>query len=90
MKNSEIVKISNKIFTEIKFSIDPIRLLAPKLLNYCENKNDFLILFELSKFCATRNQILAIIKKDIEVNRKLKELITKRATKKVLKKSKFI
>ena len=46
MKNSEIVDISNKMSSDIKFSTDTVRLLAPKLLNYAENKRDFLILFE--------------------------------------------
>ena len=75
MKNSEIIEISNKMSPEIKFSIDSVRLLAPKLLNYSESKRDFVILFELSKFHVTRNQILPIIKKDIKVCEKLKELI---------------
>ena len=46
MKNSEIIEISNKMSPEIKFSIDSVRLLAPKLLNYSESKRDFIILFE--------------------------------------------
>ena len=81
MKNSEIIEISNKMSPEIKFSIDSVRLLAPKLLYHSESKRDFLILFELSKFHATRNKILAIIKKDIKVTEKLKELIKKRQIK---------
>ena len=88
MKYSEIIEISNQMSPEIKFSIDSVRLLAPKLLNYSENKKDFLILFELSKFYAIRNQILAIIKKDIKVTEKLKELIKKRTNKTILKKIK--
>ncbi len=88
MKYSEIIEISNQMSPEIKFSIDSVRLLAPKLLNYSENKKDFLILFELSKFNAIRNQILAIIKKDIKVTEKLKELIKKRTNKTILKKIK--
>ena len=78
MKNFEIIEISNKMSQEIKFSIDSVRLLAPKLFNYSESKRDFVILFELSKFHVTRNQILAIIQKDIKVTEKLKELIKKR------------
>ena len=89
MKNSEIIEISNKMSPEIKFSIDSVRLLAPKLLNYSESKRDFIILFELSKFHATRNQILAIIKKDIKVTEKLKELIKKKANKTILEKIKY-
>ena len=89
MKNSEIIEISNKMSPEIKFSIDSVRLLAPKLLNYSESKRDFLILFELSKFHATRNQILAIIKKDIKVTEKLKELIKKKTNKTILEKIKY-
>tara|TARA_B100000035_G_scaffold183618_1_gene156735 strand:- start:90 stop:365 length:276 start_codon:yes stop_codon:yes gene_type:complete len=88
MKYSEIIEISNQMSPEIKFSIDSVRLLAPKLLNYSENKKDFLILFELSKSNAIRNQILAIIKKDIKVTEKLKELIKKRTNKTILKKIK--
>ena len=89
MKNSEIIEISNKMSPEIKFSIDSVRLLAPKLLNYSESKRDFVILFELSKFHATRNQILAIIKKDIKVTEKLKELIKKKTNKTILEKIKY-
>ena len=89
MKNSEIIEISNKMSPEIKFSIDSVRLLAPKLLNYSESKRDFIILFELSKFHATRNQILAIIKKDIKVTEKLKELIKKKTNKTILEKIKY-
>ena len=89
MKNSEIIEISNKMSPEIKFSIDSVRLLAPKLLYYSENKRDFVILFELSKFHATRNQILAIIKKDNKVTEKLKELIKKKTNKTILKKIKY-
>ena len=88
MKYSEIIEISKQMSPEIKFSIDSVRLLAPKLLNYSENKKDFLILFELSKSNAIRNQILAIIKKDIKVTEKLKELIKKRTNKTILKKIK--
>ena len=89
MKNSEIIEISNKMSPEIKFSIDSVRLLAPKLLNYSESKRNFLILFELSKFHATRNQILTIIKKDIKVTEKLKELIIKKTNKTILEKIKY-
>ena len=89
MKNLEIIEISNKMSTEIKFSIDSVRLLAPKLLTYSESKRDFIILFELSKFHATRNQILAIIKKDIKVTEKLKELIKKKKNKTILEKIKY-
>tara|TARA_B100001540_G_scaffold167658_1_gene148260 strand:- start:244 stop:519 length:276 start_codon:yes stop_codon:yes gene_type:complete len=89
MKNSEIIEISNKMSSEIKFSIDSVRLLAPKLLNYSESKRDFVILFELSKFHVTRNQILAIIKKDIKVCEKLKELIKKKKNKTILEKIKY-
>ena len=39
MKNSEIIEISNKMSPEIKFSIDSVRLLAPKLLNYYYQDN---------------------------------------------------
>tara|TARA_B100000700_G_C14732931_1_gene709267 strand:+ start:156 stop:431 length:276 start_codon:yes stop_codon:yes gene_type:complete len=89
MKNSEIIEISNKMSPEIKFSIDSVRLLAPKLLNYSKSKRDFVILFELSKFHATRNRILAIIKKDIKVTEKLKELIKKKTNKTILEKIKY-
>ena len=89
MKYSEIIEISNQMSPEIKFSIDSVRLLAPKLLNYSENKKDFLILFELSKSNAIRNQILAIIKKDIKVTEKLKELIKKKTNKTILEKIKY-
>ena len=89
MKNSEIIEISNKMSLEIKFSIDSVRLLAPKLLNYSESKRDFIILFELSKFHAIRNHILAIIKKDIKVTEKLKELIKKKTNKTILEKIKY-
>ena len=90
MKNSEIIEISNKMSPEIKFSIDSVRLLAPKLLNYSESKRDFVILFELSKFHVTRNQILAIIQKDIKVTEKLKELIKKKTNITILEKIKYI
>ena len=90
MKNSEIIEISNKMSSEIKFSIDSVRLLAPKLLNYSESKRDFVILFELSKFHVTRNQILAIIQKDIKVTEKLKELIKKKTNNTILEKIKYI
>ena len=89
MKNSETIEISNKMSPEIKFSIDSVRLLAPKLLNYSKSKRDFVILFELSKFHATRNRILAIIKKDIKVTEKLKELIKKKTNKTILEKIKY-
>tara|TARA_B100001063_G_C16626786_1_gene483604 strand:- start:86 stop:355 length:270 start_codon:yes stop_codon:yes gene_type:complete len=88
MKNSEIVEISNKISPDIKFSADTVRLLAPKLLNYAENKRDFLLLFELSKFQATRNQIVSIIKKDTNIHKKLKELIKRKTNKSIIKKIK--
>ena len=89
MKNSEIIEILHKMSPEIKFSIDSVRLLAPKLLSYSESKRDFLILFELSKFHAARNQILTIIKKDIKVTEKLKELIKKKTNKTILEKIKY-
>ena len=88
MKNSEIVDISNKMSSDIKFSTDTVRLLAPKLLNYAENKRDFIILFELSKFQATRNQIVSIIKKDTNIHKKLKELIKRKTNKSIIKKIK--
>mgnify|MGYP001403284418 FL=1 len=88
MKNSEIVDISNKMSSDIKFSTDTVRLLASKLLNYAENKRDFLILFELSKFQATRNQIVSIIKKDTNIHKKLKELIKRKTNKSIIKKIK--
>ena len=88
MKNSEIVDISNKMSSDIKFSTDKVRLLAPKLLNYAENNRDFLILFELSKFQATRNQIVSIIKKDLNIREKLKDLIKRKKNKSILKKIK--
>ena len=90
MKNSEIVDISNKMSSDIKFSTDIVRLLAPKLLNYAENKRDFLILFELSKFQATRNQIISIIKKDLNIREKLKDLIKRKTNKSIVKKIKDI
>ena len=90
MKNFEIIEISNKMSQEIKFSIDSVRLLAPKLLNYSESKRDFVMLFELSKFHVTRNQILAIIQKDIKVTEKLKELIKKKTNNTILEKIKYI
>ena len=88
MKNSEIVEISNKMSSDIKFSTDTVRLLAPKLLNYAENKRDFLLLFELSKFQATRNQILSIIKKETNIHKKLKEVIKRKTNKAIIKKIK--
>ena len=88
MKNPEIVEISNKMCPDIKFSSDSVRLLAPKLLNYAENKRDFLLLFELSKFQATRNQIVSIIKKDTNIHKKLKELIKRKTNKSIIKKIK--
>ncbi|WP_440697560.1 hypothetical protein [Candidatus Pelagibacter sp. HIMB1709] len=90
MKNSEIVDISNKMSSDIKFSTDTVRLLAPKLLNYAENKRDFIILFELSKFQATRNQIVSIIKKDLNIHEKLKDLIKRKTNKSIVKKIKDI
>jgi len=90
MKNSEIVEISNKLSPDIKFSSDLVRLLAPKLLNYAENKRDFLLLFELSKFQATRNQIVSIIKKDLNIREKLKDLIKRKTNKSIVKKIKDI
>ena len=88
MKNPEIVEISNKMSQDIKFSSDSVRLFAPKLLNYAENKRDFLLLFELSKFQATRNQIVSIIKKDTNIHKKLKELIKRKTNKSIIKKIK--
>ena len=88
MKNPEIVEISNKMSPDIKFSSDSVRLLAPKLLNYAENKRYFLLLFELSKFQATRNQIVSIIKKDTNIHKKLKELIKRKTNKSIIKKIK--
>ena len=88
MKNPEIVEISNKMSSDIKFSADTVRLLAPKLLNYAENKRDFLLLFELSKYQATRNQIVSIIKKDTNIHKKLKELIKRKTNKSIIKKIK--
>ena len=88
MKNPEIVEISNKMSPDIKFSSDSVRLLAPKLLNYAENKRDFLLLFELSKFQATRNQIVSIIKKDTNIHNKLKKLIIRKTNKSIIKKIK--
>ena len=88
MKNPEIVEISNKMSPDIKFSSDSVRLLAPKLLNYAENKRDFLLLFELSKYQATRNQIVSIIKKDTNIHKKLKELIKRKTNKSIIKKIK--
>ena len=88
MKNPEIVEISNKMSPDIKFSSDSVRLLATKLLNYAENKRDFLLLFELSKFQATRNQIVSIIKKDTNIHKKLKELIKRKTNKSIIKKIK--
>tara|TARA_B100000073_G_C23246498_1_gene376419 strand:+ start:95 stop:385 length:291 start_codon:yes stop_codon:yes gene_type:complete len=88
MKNPEIVEISNKMSPDIKFSSDSVRLLAPKLLNYAENKRDFLLLFELSKFQTTRNQIVSIIKKDTNIHKKLKELIKRKTNKSIIKKIK--
>lgn len=41
MKSSEIAKISNKLFSQIKFSLDPVRLLAAKLLIYALDVRGF-------------------------------------------------
>ena len=81
MKNEEIHEISAKISKELRLYSDPIRLAAPLLLSYAKNKWDFFILFELSKFQSTRNQILGIIKKDQDINDKLSRFIKKNLTK---------
>ena len=81
MKISEIREVSNIISGDLRIFSDPVRLIVPKLLSYAKNKEDFFILFELSKFLSTRNLILSIIKKDENVMKKLEELVKKRTNK---------
>ena len=89
MKNDEIHEISAKISKELRLYSDPIRLAAPLLLTYAKNKSDFFVLFELSKFQSTRNQILGIIKKDQDISHKLIKFIKKRSNKSILKRVSF-
>ena len=90
MKNDEIHEISAKISKELRLYSDPIRLAAPLLLTYAKNKSDFFVLFELSKFQSTRNQILSIIKKDQDISDKLSRFIKKKTNKSILKRVSFI
>ena len=89
MRNSEIHEISNIISKELRLFSDPVRLIVPKLLSYAKNKEDFFILFELSKFQSTRNLILKIIKKDQNIMNKLEELVRQRSNKTLIKKMNF-
>ena len=89
MKNEEIHEISAKISKELRLYSDPIRLAAPLLLTY-KDKLDFFVLFELSKFQSTRNQILGIIKKDQNISDKLSRFIKKKSNKSILKRVSFI
>ena len=89
MKISEIREISNIISGDLRIFSDPVRLIVPKLLSYAKNKEDFFILFELSKFQSTRNLILKIIKKDQKIMDKLEELVQKRSNKTLIKKMNF-
>ena len=86
MKNSEIEEILNIISGELRLFSDPVRLIIPKLLSYSKNKEDFFILFELSKLQSTRNLILKIIKKDQQIMNKLEELVRQRSNKTLIKK----
>ena len=90
MKNEEIHEISAKISKELRLYSDPIRLAAPLLLIHAKNKLDFFVLFELSKFQSTRNQILGIIKKDQDISDKLSRFIKKKSNKSILKRVSFI
>ena len=89
MKNSEVHEISAKISKELRLYSDPIRLAAPLLLTYAKNKLDFFVLFELSKFQSTRNQILGIIKKDQDISDKLSRFIKKKSNKSILNRVSF-
>ncbi len=89
MKSSEIKEVSNIISGDLRIFSDPVRLIVPKLLSYAKNKEDFFILFELSKFQSTRNLILKIIKKDQKIMDKLEELVQKRSNKTLIKKMNF-
>ena len=89
MKNSEIREISNIISKDLRLFSDPVRLIVPHLLTHAKNRRDFIILFELSKFNSTRNQILRIIKNDQNIIEKLDELIKKRTNKTLLKRMSF-
>ena len=83
MKISELNKITKIITGELRLFPDPVRLLAPKLLNYTKNYRDFLILFELSKFQSNRSQILKIIQNNQFISEKLSELIKRKFNKKI-------
>ena len=89
MKNEEIHEISAKISKELRLYSDPIRLAAPLLLTYAKNKWDFFVLFELSKFQSTRNQIFGIIKKDQDISDKLSRFIKKKSNKSILNRVSF-
>tara|TARA_B100000029_G_C16909404_1_gene717167 strand:- start:237 stop:533 length:297 start_codon:yes stop_codon:yes gene_type:complete len=89
VKSSEIKEVSNIISGDLRIFSDPVRLIVPKLLSYAKNKEDFFILFELSKFQSTRNLILKIIKKDQKIMDKLEELVQKRSNKTLIKKMNF-
>ena len=89
MKSSEIHEISNQISKELRLFSDPVRLIVPHLLSHAKNRRDFYILFELSKFNSTRNQILNIIKKDQNIIEKLNELIKKKSNLTLLKRINF-
>ena len=89
MKSSEIHEISNIISKDLRLFSDPVRLIVPHLLTHAKNQRDFLILFELSKFNSTRNQILKIIKTDQNIMEELDKLIKKRTNKTLLKRINF-
>jgi len=89
MKSSEIHEISNQISKELRLFSDPVRLIVPHLLIHAKNRRNFYILFELSKFNSTRNQILNIIKKDQNIIEKLNELIKKKSNLTLLKRINF-
>tara|TARA_B100000700_G_scaffold324952_1_gene432418 strand:+ start:63 stop:371 length:309 start_codon:yes stop_codon:yes gene_type:complete len=89
MKSSEIHEISNIISKDLRLFSDPVRLIVPHLLTHAKNQRDFLILFELSKFNSTRNQILRIIKTDQNIMEELDELIKKRTNRTLLKRINF-
>ena len=89
MRGSEIYPITKAISDETRLLSDPVRLIIPHLLNHSKNPKDFFILLELSKYPSDRNQILKIIKGNINIKEKLDKIIMKKSNKKIYKKIEF-
>lgn len=83
MKMFEIYNVSKRIDKNLRLFPDSVRLLVPKLLHYSNNIEDFLTLFELSKFQSNRSQILKIVRKNQSISNKFRELIKRKSNKKI-------